>query len=360
MPNHGYFITTDISGYTEYLTKSELEHAHAILQSLFEAQLENIRFPLLVSGFRGDAILMYASDTNFINPQSFVESLENLYIVYMDTLKQMQFNTTCTCRACANMKKLDLKMCIHYGEYMIQKLAGREELLGADVIIPHRMSKNNVVAETGIKPYALFSEAAAQKLNLSELCADLIPYAESYEHIGEVKMFVHNLGTAWEREQKRKELLVEPETAWVNVEFDLPYPPSLIWDYLTNPALEASALGLISVKREDGLGGRTGPGASFHCAHSSGDFHNKVVDWKPFDHYTVQQSGIAGLKYFRMIRLIPSGTQTHLICRFSEPTTPAPNGLREQMQLLASEGYKSLIPGIGEGVASGKVTVPGA
>ena len=34
MATKGYFIITDISGYTEYLTKSELEHAHETLQSL--------------------------------------------------------------------------------------------------------------------------------------------------------------------------------------------------------------------------------------------------------------------------------------------------------------------------------------
>ncbi len=40
MANKGYFIITDISGYTEYLTESELDHAHEILQSLFDAQLQ--------------------------------------------------------------------------------------------------------------------------------------------------------------------------------------------------------------------------------------------------------------------------------------------------------------------------------
>ena len=46
MANKGYFIITDISGYTEYLTESELDHAHEILQSLFDAQLKQIKFPL--------------------------------------------------------------------------------------------------------------------------------------------------------------------------------------------------------------------------------------------------------------------------------------------------------------------------
>jgi hypothetical protein len=53
MANKGFFIITDISGYTEYLTESELDHAHEILQSLFEAQLKHIKFPLKISGFRG-------------------------------------------------------------------------------------------------------------------------------------------------------------------------------------------------------------------------------------------------------------------------------------------------------------------
>jgi len=63
MTNKGYFIITDISRYTEYLTKSELEHTHAALQGLFDAQLANMNFPLHISGFRGDAIFMYIPET---------------------------------------------------------------------------------------------------------------------------------------------------------------------------------------------------------------------------------------------------------------------------------------------------------
>lgn len=85
---------------------------------------------------------------------------------------------------------LDLKMYIHYGEYLIQKLGDREEPLGADVIVPHRMLKNRVIEQTGIKSYALFSDVAAHKLNSLEYCRKVIPHIESYEHIGEVAMCV--------------------------------------------------------------------------------------------------------------------------------------------------------------------------
>lgn len=66
-----------------------------------------------------------------------------------------------------------------YGEYIVQKLGDREELLGADVIVPHRMLENHVIERTGVKAYALFSEAAAIALNLSELSQPLIPLENS-------------------------------------------------------------------------------------------------------------------------------------------------------------------------------------
>src|SRR5687768_5989629 len=81
MANKGFFIITDISGYTEYLTELELDHAHEILQSLFDAQLKHINFPLKISGFCGDAIFMFTPELCFVNPQTFLETLENLYIV---------------------------------------------------------------------------------------------------------------------------------------------------------------------------------------------------------------------------------------------------------------------------------------
>src|SRR5215208_4621631 len=222
MANKGYFILTDISGYTEFLTESELEHAHETLQSLFDAQLANIKFPLKISGFRGDAIFLYTPEACFVNPQTFLETLENLYIVFAGTLRQMQINTTCECRACKNMGKLDLKMCIHYGEFIIQRLGDREELLGADVIVPHRMLKNTVIEKTGVKAYALFSQAAANILHLAELSQPLISHSETYEHLGDLKMQVYDLRSALEREEPRKRTLVDPETAWIHFELQIP------------------------------------------------------------------------------------------------------------------------------------------
>src|SRR5215208_3484916 len=355
MAQKGYFIITDISGYTEFLTESELEHAHETLQSLFDVQLANIKFPLKISGFRGDAIFLYTPEACFVNPQTFLETLENLYIVFAGTLRQMQFNTTCECRACKNMSKLDLKMCIHYGEYIIQKLGDREELLGADVIVPHRMLKNTVIEKTGVKAYALFSEAAADALRLAELSQPLIPHSETYEHLGELKMLVYDLQAAMEREESRKSFLVHPDTAWIKIELDIPFPPSLIWGYITTPALEGPILGLEYVKRVDELGGRTRPGATFHCAHSSGDFFNKVVDWKPFKYYTVQQNVVGDIEYFRTIRLEYDGTVTKFGVYVSQPDQETPEGFRDFLESAARSGYNRIPAVMQADLESGKI-----
>jgi len=292
-----------------------------------------------------------------VNPQSFLETLENLYIIFTETAHLMQANTTCPCKACINIKKLDLKMCVHYGEYMIQTLGDREELLGADVIVPHRMLKNHIIEQTGIQSYAVFSQAAADALGLHDLCKPLAPHKETYEHLGEVNMLVHNLRTAWEQEQARQHYRVDPDTAWIKIELDIPFPPSLIWDYITTPALEAPILGLEYVKRTDTLGGRTRPGASFHCAHSSGDFFNKIVDWKPFNYYTVQQNVMGDIEYYRTIRMDYDGKITKFGLYVSKPDKEVPEGFRDFLEMAARQGYERLTPVLQADVENGKITV---
>lgn len=355
MTNKGYFVITDISGYTEYLTGSELDHANEILQSLFDAQLQAVKHPFLISGFRGDAIFMYVPETNFIQSQSFLEALENFYIVFADTLQQMQYNTTCTCRACKNMSMLDLKMCTHYGEYLVQKLGDREELLGADVIVPHRMLKNHVIEKTGIKSYSLFSDIAAQKLNLAEYCEELVPHSETYEHLGEVQMRVQDLQRVWEREQAKRRTFVTLDQAWVKREEVLPFPPALIWEFLTKPELEAGFLGYDSAERADLLGGRVREGAGFHCAHGDLQVYSKVLDWKPFDYYTMEQSAL-GISYICTRRLTPLEQGTHLGVYLTKPPENSGDEVKQMLQSAMDHGYAGLKSFIEQAIASGKVT----
>ena len=342
MAQKGYFVLTDISGYTEFLTKSELDHAQDTLQNLFDAQIAHIKYPFVISGFRGDAIFMYVPGTNFCEPQSFLEALENLYFVFANTLRQMVLNTTCTCRACKNIAKLDLKMVVHYGEYAIQKLGDREELLGADVIVPHRMLKNHVIEKTGIESYALFSEAAVEASNLLQLAYPLVPHSEVYEHIGEVDMQVLDLRVVWEREQEKHRFVVSPEEAWLTFEWDAPHALASVWEYLTTPRLEQEWAGYDQVERTDSLGGRMRAESTYHCAHGDLQFFNKILDWKPFEYVSIEQNISVGVKLVQTRRVQETATGTKIIFHVGQPDIPA----TEELKQFLLEGFNQYVGGM--------------
>ena len=57
------------------------------------------------------------------------------------------------------MGDLDFKFVVHHGEMVKQKMGGREELAGRDVILVHRLLKNAVSEKVGSRAYALYSDA---------------------------------------------------------------------------------------------------------------------------------------------------------------------------------------------------------
>jgi hypothetical protein len=217
---------------------------------------------------------------------------------------------------------------VHYGEYLIQKLGDKEELLGADVIVPHRMLKNNIIERTGIESYAVFSESAAEASRLSELAFPLVPHSEVYEHIGEVKMQVLDLRKVWEREQEKHRFVITPEEAWLTFEWEAPVAPFLVWEYLTSPRLEQQWAGYDLVERTDTQGGRFQTETTYHCAHGDIHFFNRILDWKPFEYVSLEQTISIGIKLVQTRTLRESPTGTKIIFYVRKPDTPVTEELK--------------------------------
>lgn len=332
MPNKGYFVIADITGYTAFLTGSELEHAQDILKTLFNTLLDNIKPPLIISNFQGDAILTYAPDGAFMQGQILLEAVENLYCAFAATLERMHRNTTCTCRACSNIPKLDLKMFIHHGEYIMQDMRGKEELSGPDVIIAHRMMKNEVKEKTGLKAYALFSEAAINALGLQAFTCEMRDHQETYEHIGDVKMFAYCLKTMWEREREKRRIMVDKAQAWMLVEGDVSVPPAVVWDYLTEPNHKREIFAVQGMSLSNVKNGRVGVGSVQHCAHGTDTTTDFVImDWRPFEYISEAIIGLPmGMTGFVTTYLTPTETGTHITWAF-EPI----NGKNTLSKLMA-------------------------
>lgn len=229
----GYLLIADISGYTQFLTSSELDHASPILQSLLGALIEQVGDPLNFWKMEGDAVLAYSTREAFPSGETFLAICERLYNAFALRRQDIVANTSCPCQACANVGGLDLKIIAHHGQFDEMRIGPVTDLSGADVILVHRMTKTDVSEATGVRSYALFSEAAATAMDIHEA---LEPYSQTFEHFGEVPMRVYDLSRAWEncRAGRERFFLSEEEGTWTfRHHFDT--PPAVVWEALVAP-----------------------------------------------------------------------------------------------------------------------------
>ncbi len=282
----GYLLIADISGYTQFLTSSEQDHANPILQSLLSSMVEQVGEPLHFWKMEGDAVLAYSTQQEFPSGETFLTICENLYNAFTNRRQDIVANTSCRCQACANVGMLDLKIMVHHGSFDEMKVGPVSDISGADVILVHRMAKTDVADATGVRSYALFSDAAVEAMGIR---STLTQFSQEFEHFGEVSMQVYDLAEAWEkhRAQRERHHLEEADGVWTyRREFEMPI--AVAWEALTSPELkERWMVGMQSVSVENPKG-RIGAGSGYHCAHEMADFRYRVTDWAPFDYFSTR------------------------------------------------------------------------
>ena len=227
----GFMLLADISGYTGYLGDSELEHARETLGALLEVLVKGARPPLTFSKLEGDAVFSYTEDSNLLVGQTLVEIVETTYIGFRRAIDLMVLNNTCGCRACTNVATLDLKFFVHHGTFSTLEAGGRVDLVGSDVVVPHRMAKNRIPETTDISAYTAYTDSAIERLG-RELIEGMTRVVLEYDDLGEVVVWVSDMHQVWE--DKKGEPIIElsdEETALsIDIEIDLPVEVSgTIW-----------------------------------------------------------------------------------------------------------------------------------
>jgi uncharacterized protein YndB with AHSA1/START domain len=188
---------------------------------------------------------------------------------------------------------------------MFQQIANINELQGPDVILVHRLLKNNVKEATGCQAYVFFSGAAAERLPLGEMAGTMKTHAESYEHIGQVTGYVHDLHAMFERERERRHMFPPPEDTWFEHSVDIAAPPALIWDYITEPERRHKWMHVDHISIENRQTGRVGVGSGMHCEHGTDRTLFNVADWKPFEHIVFDVWPGSGMRAYNSLKLMP-------------------------------------------------------
>jgi uncharacterized protein YndB with AHSA1/START domain len=279
------FLIADISGYTSYLAGVELEHAQDIIADLMDTVVRGLRPPFRLAKFEGDAAFLYAAGDKF-DGSLLQDAIESAYFTFRKRLRNIEQATSCKCKACHEMQQLDLKFVAHHGEFIRQRMAGREELAGRDVILVHRLLKNTVKERCGDHAYALFTDACVRSMDVHPASQGLDAHEENVDVAGQLTCWVRDLEEAWTLEKDRLRHLVTRKQAAHVIEFDIGAPRPQVWEYFTQPDLRPKWRAADEV-REAVPGGRRGVGTTNHCMHGPHAIIEEILDWRPFDYLTL-------------------------------------------------------------------------
>lgn len=331
---HGYLVIADISGFTSYLAKVELEHAHEILTDLLETIVKEFKTLLTISKLEGDAVFAYVPEVKTPDGERILETIENTYVAFRRQRETSRRNTTCTCKACMSIPTLDLKFFVHHGDFIVQEVSGIRELVGSDVNMIHRLMKNHILENTGWNAYILFTQQAFHHMEVRP--EGLHEQIETYEHLGDIQTISLDLHKRYKTIIETQIVVVSSEEADHVFVFDFQAPPPIIWHWLTDTEKKTLlAKGESIFTPTSRPGGRTGPGATNHCAHGKnlkGSLIETILDWRPFDYYTVE--GVDGkLNTRQTYKLEPNsdGTKTRLHILSVMISPPIPRFIRRPM-----------------------------
>ena len=281
----GCLLLADITGYTRYLQATELEHAQDVLADLLETVANSLSPVFKLSKLEGDAAFAYASDSD-VSPTIILDTVEAGYFAFRRRLRDIDKATSCECNACVMIPQLDLKYFVHHGEFVVRRIAGTEELTGTDVILAHRLMKGQAGSELGTAAYAVYTANTFEMFGMNPEILGFTKFTEELADVGEIEVFVADLGTRWEFERERNRVYVTEAEADLSEKMTLPVPPEIAWDYITDgPKREAWNSGIDSFEQQSQ--GRIQTGTVNHCMHGPDLIIEHIADWRPFSYVTM-------------------------------------------------------------------------
>jgi hypothetical protein len=145
MAESATILIPDISGYTEFLTKTELVHSSHIINELLEAILTANSGEFVLSEVEGDALLLYHKG-NPIEADALVRQCLSMFESFHKQLKIIERDSVCQCGACKTASNLSLKFIAHHGTIQEIKVLQFTKCSGLDMVVAHRLMKNRIAS----------------------------------------------------------------------------------------------------------------------------------------------------------------------------------------------------------------------
>jgi hypothetical protein len=184
MAESATILISDISGYTEFLTNTELVHSSHIINELLEAILAANSSDFILSEVEGDALLLYRKGGP-IEADALVRLCTSMFESFHKQLKIIERDSLCQCGACKTATNLTLKFIAHFGAVQEIKISQFTKCSGLDMVVAHRLLKNRVQSHE----YILATHSCFDCSNLEHPPGALAWHQESdqYPAIGNIE-----------------------------------------------------------------------------------------------------------------------------------------------------------------------------
>ena len=185
----------DISGFTQFVNTTEISHSQHIIEELLEVIIDANMLGLEVSEVEGDAILFYRNGAAPSSKELLLQ-VRQMYTAFHAHLKKYESRRICQCGACSTANDLTLKFVTHFGETTKNQVKQFTKLFGADVIIAHRLLKNDVPEDE----YLLVTDSLEIDNELAlEVAFNAFESTETVYDVGLVRFAYLGLGSLRDR-----------------------------------------------------------------------------------------------------------------------------------------------------------------
>jgi hypothetical protein len=175
-------LIPDISGFTEFMTSTELTHSSHAINYLIDAIVNAVGDEYELSEVEGDAVLLIRK-----GPAPSKKEVQDICLKIFNAFhyqrKWMQQHTICPCGACQAIINLTLKFVVHHGPVAEIKVGRFVKPSGPEMIVAHRLLKNSIANNE----YLLLTEKFLQQIG-DEPEAEMVwtRSSEEYPSIGKV------------------------------------------------------------------------------------------------------------------------------------------------------------------------------
>jgi len=172
----------DITGFTEFVNNTEIEHGQHIISELIEKIIDSNELDLEISEIEGDAVLFYKTN-DVPHLKEIYNQAKRMFLTFHSHLKLYDSQRICQCGACSSASRLSIKFIVHSAEIGFTNIKNHKKPFGSDIVLLHKLLKNNV----SYKEYMLFTHEYLQdnKDEINELSAvEFEDGVSDYDNIG--------------------------------------------------------------------------------------------------------------------------------------------------------------------------------